>query len=446
MNNTKAQEQKNINSKTADTAGKKSKMNRRIASLLLVFSAFGSFVLYPFHNSLIGGLFASGFIASLVGGCADWFAVNALFRKPLGIPFKTEILIKNRDKLFNALSDMVENELITKENILQKAAKLDFSAMLLESFAKEERKASVKALIERFITDILASLDAKKTAAHLYRVVREDFSDFRFSPLLAKGIVISVENGYDEKVLALILHIAKKAVENEQISDLILQIIHETRVRYEGNRLRRKLTNSLLLSDLTDEKLLQHLKDWLDGFETDCHRSDCPARQRLRAFLLQKAKELESGGAVADAVEKAKENWLRGSPSVQAFCKSITERFSEYRNNPKNSAHKQNILGARLADSIMDIAVKRLDVFDKSKEQQAAFNAFVVKKIAGAVDINHAKIGKLVRDNLSKYSGTELAAMIEDKAGDDLQIIRINGSIVGGLAGMLLYLLTAWMH
>jgi uncharacterized membrane-anchored protein YjiN (DUF445 family) len=420
---------------------KKPGLNRRVASLLLLVSAIGSFILYPFHTTLIGGLFSSGFIASLVGGCADWFAVNALFRKPLGVPFKTEILIKNRDKLFSALTDMVENELLTKDNILQKVLKLDFSAMLLDSFADEQSRASVRTLIERFVADILSSLNAKKTGGRLYRLLQDNFSDLRLSPLLAKGIALSVKNGYDTNLLELLLRIAKKAAENSQFDDLVIQIVHETRRRYEGNKLRRKITNQLLLSDLTDEKILQYLKDWLNGFIAECRDPSSPARQRTRAFLLRKAGELENGGDAAKAVEEAKSRWLHSNPAVKTFCESIAERLTAVGSNLA-----PNSLGGRLADSVMDFAAQRLVAFRASKELQDRFNVFIRQKIAVLIDENHARVGKIVQDNLSRYSGAELAAMIEDKAGDDLQMIRINGTIVGGLSGMLLYLLTIWIQ
>jgi len=94
----------------------------------------------------------------------------------------------------------------------------------------------------------------------------------------------------------------------------------------------------------------------------------------------------------------------------------------------------------------MDFAAQRLVAFRASKELQDRFNVFIRQKIAVLIDENHARVGKIVQDNLSRYSGAELAAMIEDKAGDDLQMIRINGTIVGGLSGMLLYLLTIWIQ
>ena len=82
-------------------------MNSYKATILLVIVAIGFFLTYPFNNTFAGGLLSSVFGAAMIGGLADWFGVSALFRKPLGIPFKTEIIPRNREKIFNALSDMV---------------------------------------------------------------------------------------------------------------------------------------------------------------------------------------------------------------------------------------------------------------------------------------------------------------------------------------------------
>ena len=94
--------------------------NKNKATFILGAVSIGFFISYPFKHTLIGGLLAGGFGAAMIGGLADWFAVSALFRRPLGIPFRTAIIPRNREKIFQALVYMVENQILMKENIKSK--------------------------------------------------------------------------------------------------------------------------------------------------------------------------------------------------------------------------------------------------------------------------------------------------------------------------------------
>jgi uncharacterized membrane-anchored protein YjiN (DUF445 family) len=89
--------------------------------------------------------------------------------------------------------------------------------------------------------------------------------------------------------------------------------------------------------------------------------------------------------------------------------------------------------------------VKLVDNFRNSREDQAALDAYVKKALTGIIEENHSFIGSMVRQKLDKFSNDMLVELIEDKAGDDLQIIRINGSVVGGLVGLAIFLLTFWI-
>ena len=94
----------------------------------------------PFSGSFAGGLLTALFSASMIGGFADWFGVTALTRKPLGIPFKTEIVQHSREKLFNSLVFMVEDELLTKDAILEKFENFSFSASIIRLTTTPARK------------------------------------------------------------------------------------------------------------------------------------------------------------------------------------------------------------------------------------------------------------------------------------------------------------------
>jgi uncharacterized membrane-anchored protein YjiN (DUF445 family) len=114
------------------------KKSKYFAKISLVIMGAGFLISIPFTDTFIGRLLQGGFEAGLVGGLADWFAVTALFRHPLGIPIPhTALLPKNRNKMINALISMLENDWLTKESIQEKIKQFKITERLIQVGQKE---------------------------------------------------------------------------------------------------------------------------------------------------------------------------------------------------------------------------------------------------------------------------------------------------------------------
>ena len=100
----------------------------------------------------------------------------------------------------------------------------------------------------------------------------------------------------------------------------------------------------------------------------------------------------------------------------------------------------------QLQNYIESLVEKLAAGFKESSSDQAALDAFIKDALMQLIDENHAVIGQMVRNKLDMFSTEMLVDMIEEKAGNDLQIIRINGSIVGGITGLLIFLMTFWIR
>src|SRR3954469_1714604 len=116
----------------------KTKGSKKIALYSLMIMGGGFIVTFPFQGSIWGDLLHGGFEAGLVGGLADWFAVTALFRHPLGIPIPhTALLPKNRNRIIAGIISMLENDWLTKESIRKKIDTIIFTEKLFEIIDKE---------------------------------------------------------------------------------------------------------------------------------------------------------------------------------------------------------------------------------------------------------------------------------------------------------------------
>ena len=117
-------------------------MNKKtMAGTALGISLLGAASTAPISTgSFLGGLVHHGFLAASIGGLADWFAVTALFRKPLGISYRTEILTRNRQRIMQAVVDFAGNDLLNEDNIMQYVEQKNLSEMLVTYLESNERK------------------------------------------------------------------------------------------------------------------------------------------------------------------------------------------------------------------------------------------------------------------------------------------------------------------
>jgi uncharacterized membrane-anchored protein YjiN (DUF445 family) len=420
---------------------KKKRENKHIATTILGVSAIGFLASYPFHASFVGGLISSGFIASMVGGCADWFAVTALFRKPLGIPWKTELIPKNREKIFTALTDMVGNELLSPQNIKSKLASYDYSKLFLSYLDSESGTAGIQKMLRSVISRAVEQMDVQKASKQVGEFVRENLRAFQLSPLLISAIRVSLESGYDEDVCDCAVDILKKVLDYPQFTILLEELVGETKHIYKGKKLQRAVADYVVLDlilGLSNEKIAEIIKSKIVAYLDENKTHNTAGRQELRRQIWEKSALLETDAVLIGKVEAFKDHWIDNHAGIDRKVSIFLEQVKEADDK-----------GLASLDDLMDWFTERVNSLVARVRQDAALreslNSFVLQTIFFAVDSYHGEIARMVRDGLESMTNDQLVELIESRAGNDLQMVRINGSVVGGLAGMILYLLTFWI-
>ena len=144
---------------------RKKNKSKHLATISLAVMGLGFVVTFPFQDSLWGIILQGGFEAGLVGGLADWFAVTALFRHPLGIPIPhTALLPKNRKRIIAAIISMLENDWLTKESIRKKISSISFTEKLFHLAQNSLSGQHVRNAVVNLIQHLLYSIDSKKLA------------------------------------------------------------------------------------------------------------------------------------------------------------------------------------------------------------------------------------------------------------------------------------------
>lgn len=407
------------------------------AAVALGLATAGFITSYPYSASFYGGMINSGCWAAMVGGLADWFAVTALFRKPLGFSYRTAIIPRNRERIFNDLITFVEKDLLTKDNILRTLSHYDVAELLIRYLEEHQGKQGAKEIAHKITQDILGRLDANDFGRVIEDLIKDHASRVQLSPVLVQALEWAVKNGYDERIIDFILDELIRIAGQSETRSVLSSMFAEMKEVYKPEMKRHKFVSWLLdvsadnLADLAQHKLTAYLQD----IKNPSH----PLRNKLKAWIADIIIRLKTDEEFQEKVETWKNEVVRTKLNIRYQIGHYVRYLRQVA--ATSSGEKEN--GMQNMDKAIDQWIER---FKENPDQKAAFDEWVKNKIEAFVDQYHSHVSIIVKDRLGELSDELLVEFIETKVGDDLQMIRINGSLVGGLVGILLYFLTYWLE
>ncbi|TGE33846.1 DUF445 domain-containing protein [Desulfosporosinus sp. Sb-LF] len=394
----------------------KKRNNTQSANLTLGGITLGFLLSYPFHTSFVGGLISSGCTAGMIGGLADWFAVTALFRRPLGIRpgkvLRTEIIPQNRERIYAALADMVQHELLSQDVLKRKLSAWNLSGVLIRIFAEQDVREAVSLLLANLAEDIEHHVEPDKLKQQIRSVVEENVHSLNLSRTLAEIVEFSLAHGDVDQALTVICRTFYEFMDQPLVSGALTEMIEAALMRYGDNNPTRKIIGKFLPSpEILAKGLQEKVKITLQ---------DGTVERWLKDSLLRLTLELKTNSSLQERLNAFIIQALNGS-TVKAFeIQALIEKF--FSNLEDNW------------DGYLEKLERNLDLRQKMDE---GIKQILEKQIA----YHHNAIGRMVREGLDPLTDETLVELIEDKAGNDLQMIRINGSVVGGLVGVLIYVL-----
>lgn len=412
------------------------KGNHYKATIIIVVVSLGFLLSYPFQHTFMGGLLTSGFRAAMIGGLADWFAVSALFRRPLGIPFRTAIIPRNRDKIFSALVYMVEHEILMKDNIKKRLDEYDLSVILLYLLNTRRSKQDVRKMIYRFLQDFFLQVKTEELETMIEKFVENKVEKIKLVPYIIYTFQWFIKHGYYDQILDLLLKQCILAAQHDKLSLLLSDVFSTVQEKYERGMNRRKLFNRLM--DLSPKQLAQAAQHGLGTILEGMKSSDHPTRLRVQEKIEEFIGKLERDSDFQEEIEL----WLQkyvihkfrlGELLTQTIMKTYTKLTTDER------------VLAKGIESLMAQIEILITNFEEDAEDRRKLDSYLKRMISDWIDLHHDQIGRMVKESLNDFTNEKLVSFIENKLGDDLQIIRINGSIVGGLVGMMIYLFTFWL-
>lgn len=364
--------------------------------------------------------------AAMVGALADWFAVVALFRHPLGIPIPhTAVIPARKNQIAHSLASFVQGNFLTAEKISEKLRKAEIARRLADWLSDEPNAALLARKLTSGIPRILDALDEDGMRKFLREQAVVQIRRVPLAPVAGRLLGVLSENGRDQELLDQALRIARQAVgENEPlIKNKVaeeLSAIPDWPVIAEAK---------VLISRSLAEKIVEKVQGTLDDILRDPkHVVRAQFDERLEKFIA----DLKKSPEMAERAEQLKENFLGNATLIASLDALWTALKSEVL---ADLSKEDSRIHQQLAATIRQVglALGNDDAF------RAKLERWIDQMVQKALMSHGHQIGDMIRETVEGWDAKEVAEKLESQVGGDLQFIRINGTLVGGLVGLLIH-------
>jgi uncharacterized membrane-anchored protein YjiN (DUF445 family) len=365
--------------------------------------------------------------AAMVGGLADWFAVTALFRHPLGIPIPhTAIIPEKKDRIADTMAGFLRDNFLTPTVVARRMRGMNL-ARAAGDFLAEPRpsgKSRIREGAAGLLAEMLDSLDPERLGNQVKAGLARHIERIEVAPMLGSALSAAIADGRHRPLLDALIRWAGVALErNEEMVRSMIQARANALVRWVG--LDEKLANSVL--DGLYRLLAEVLVD-----------PDHPLRKTVEEGLEKLARDLSDDPETRAKVEAVKRDIL-ANPAAGDWWMGVWEKL---RLSLISMARDPDAaLGGQLGESLAELGRSLQN--DPSLQWQV--NRFARRTTVGLVTRYGANIAQLVSETVRRWDTGTLTNRLENAVGRDLQFIRINGTLVGGLVGVTIHALSQWL-
>jgi uncharacterized membrane-anchored protein YjiN (DUF445 family) len=378
---------------------------------------------------------AAGFEAAMVGGIADWFAVTALFRHPLGIPIPhTALVVERRDKLVDGIVATVQDEWLSPEVIGAKLAAFAPSSVIVDWLRDPEHVGRLGGPLRDVLRAAARLLSEPEVAAFAERTIRRELAGLPIDADTGRFLATAAQSASAQSAFTSVAtSIANLADRPRTAEELRFWLERSAATLRAGGKrlvpmlLRRRLVQRKLVEAMCsyasaelraaaaedDHPLRRSVFQMIGGFAERVAAGDPQALKQAEAFRATMLESMAAGPLLRDALAQLRRQLEEDLATETSPLSSLVDR--------------------RLRTTI----VEWLD----QPDHRARFDEWVRTMSADLLRRHHHQIGRTVRDYLDNLKDAELVERIEARVGADLQYIRLNGAVIGGLVGIALAIL-----
>ena len=362
--------------------------------------------------------------AAMVGGLADWFAVTALFRHPLGLPIPhTAIIPRNKDRIGDTLAQFLRDNFLIPRVVARRMKAIDVAAgvgRFLQAPAGEGTR--IRQGASRLIGDLFEALDDERLGGLVKAAVSQRLRQAEVAPLLGHALASAINEDRHVPMLEAAIRALSRALDANEplIRDMV-----------------QKRASWVLRLAGFDAKLSDSIIDGLRKLTLEMGTDPAhPVRIKIEEALVQLANDLQTNDETRARVEAWKDELL-ANRSVGLWIDTLWQK-----------GRAAMIAAARNPDAAMagrlgEVLKAMGGTLENDPHMRGAINKFGRRAVAGMAASYGGTIVRLVSDTVRSWDARTITNRLESAVGRDLQYIRINGTLVGGLVGLVLHVIDA---
>ncbi|MDH3788962.1 MAG: DUF445 domain-containing protein [Xanthomonadales bacterium] len=390
---------------------------KRIPLLLLALMAALFFLTLQRPEGWAGWVHAFA-EAGMVGAFADWFAVVALFRHPMGIPIPhTAIIPHRKNEIGENLARFVADHFLHPEVVRVKLQSTNLarkSAEWLKSPAGHERVLDLGVRASQWV---LGALHEERVRQFIRKLGQRQLADVNLAPMLGKTLDWLVQDGRHQEILTQSLRFA-------------LVLLHDNREQIRGNVQRE---SPWWMPGFVDDRILVQMLDRIETLLLEMSLNpDHVMRGNFNQWMLRWAAELQHDPDYLRLGQQLKQGLLENGDLQDYLYRLWMDLVTGLESDLENP---ESPLRRQLGDLLSGLA----EELENDPEMQAWMNEWLIDSAVSIVDENRHSIASLISDTVRGWDAVETSQRIEQAIGRDLQFIRINGTLVGGLVGLVIH-------
>jgi len=356
--------------------------------------------------------------AGMVGALADWFAVVALFRHPLGLPIPHTAIIPNRKNEIGAsMSRFVAEHFLEPSVVRRKLQETNLVNFVVGWLKSEKGRRSIEDLSAAVLRWALGALHEKRVRRFLSRLSRRQLANVSLAPLLGNTLSWLVRGQRHQQILTQVLRYA-------------IELVHDNR---DAIRARVQQESPWWVPGFVDDRILKKMLERIEHqlFEMALDQEH-PLRGQFNQWVQKLAHELRNNPAHRRLGDEFKQQLL-ANDELQDYLYGLWRELAQ--NIEKDIEKPDSVIRQQIGRWLENVA----DELEADKDMQAWVNAWLVESLTQVVARNRSQIASLISDTVRSWDGMDTSRRVELAIGRDLQFIRINGTLVGGLVGLLIH-------
>ncbi|WP_037586805.1 DUF445 domain-containing protein [Stenoxybacter acetivorans] len=426
----------------AQQALRRARISAGILLLLMLVLFFISAYYLP-RYPLLGYLKAFS-EAALVGGLADWFAVTALFRRPFRLPIPhTAILPRKQKQIAESFGHFIEHNFLQSKSIAVRVYQLQVLPRLLAWLAQPKNRSEFMPQLAAQIPVLIHSIPPEKIAALISKWAAQNGNGQTLGVLLADILTLSHQQEINHSLLRRLIPEIRNRLKQESTQQLLEQSLLawagkiETEAPSSWEKLKTQL--KIGLAEKMDDWAAKKIIGWADAYLEDALKQPQHSLwQHYEKLFHYTTENLKHNSDWQQQLAAHKYQWAQ-SEGLQ----NILIRF--WQNGYQWSLHdvqQSDSLIQQQLNRLLDYALNQAHQNPRFLKRSNARLAWWVKQL---VEQHKHQATVFITEKINAWNSQEITEKLELNIGKDLQYIRINGTLVGGLAGLLIYLLSTWL-